>query len=77
VTETRYSDDRLIETTHLPEIMKTLQMSIYGAFNINEIIESTALQEWKVTPPVKISSITRYPTLKDIHSLEIKGDEIE
>ncbi|MHA1953698.1 MAG: hypothetical protein ACW96U_07120 [Candidatus Heimdallarchaeaceae archaeon] len=73
ITDTRYSDSRLISAESLNKIMNAIFANLTNQTAWEETIKKTDLEKWKVTPFVKINHIEKYPSLKDTHTIEHRG----
>jgi hypothetical protein len=73
ITDTRYSDDRLVSSDSLNSIMNAVYANLTDKKEWDKTIEKTDLKKWKVTPFVKTNYLEKYPSLKDIHSIEFGG----
>lgn len=77
ITDTRYSDQRLVSAVSLPVIMRAFQSNFQGENSWKEVIQKSELNEWITTPFVKIKTLNQFPTLSDILALEIRSDDNE
>jgi hypothetical protein len=77
ITDTRYSDQRLVSAVSLPVIMRAFQSNFEGEKNWKEVIQRSELKDWITTPFVKIKTLNQFSTLSDILALEIRSDNNE
>ncbi|NPD87607.1 MAG: hypothetical protein HGN29_02720 [Asgard group archaeon] len=73
ISDTRYNDTRLISAESLNKIMNAIYANLTNQTAWEETIKKTDLENWKVTPFVKIKYIEKYPSLKDTHAIENRG----
>ena len=73
ITDTRYSDSRLISEESLNNIMNAIYANLTNQTDWEETIKKTDLEKWKVTPFVKVKYIDKYLSLNDTHAIEHRG----
>ncbi len=74
ITDTRYNDTRLISSETLDKIMNTIYANLVNQTDWEKTIEKSDLKNWKTTPFVKINYLDKYSSLKDIHSIDYRGE---
>ena len=77
LTDTRYSDNKLIPASSLPVIMRDIQKNVRGEFDWDAAIERSQLGDWKVSPFISFKEISKYVTLKSLIPVNQEGETIE
>ena len=73
MSDTRYNDNRLITSKSLDKIMNTIYANLLDQASWEETIKKSELENWKVTPFVKIKYIDKYFSLEDTHAIKHGG----
>ena len=77
ITDTRYSDSKLIPASSLPVIMRDIQRNVRGELDWETAIGRSQLGEWKVSPFIGFKEIPKYATLNSLIPGNPVGEKIE
>ncbi len=77
ITDTRFSDNRLIPAASLAVIMREIQKNVKGEIDWASAIAKSELREWKTTSAVGYDEILQHANLKSMIQNYQEGDKNE